>query len=79
MSMALFYSGCLTSILSRFHPSSQKRKERRADGRMEGLRPYYTFGRSLECHSYFGKTDSDSLEVRPRIKCPTQRKEYRAL
>lgn len=63
VSMALFYSGCLTSIVCRFHPSSQKRKERRADGRMEGLRPCYTFGRNLECFSTLEKLILTALRL----------------
>lgn len=56
-------------------------KERGDKGGWEdrGIETLCTSSRNVECCSCFGKTDSDSLETKPRIKGLTQRKEYRAL
>lgn len=37
VSMALFYSGCLTSIVCRLHPSSQKREDKWEYGAIETI------------------------------------------
>lgn len=68
--MALFYKYSLQ--VPSFQLEEKGEKGRWEDGGVETL----LYFRVLQL---LAKTDSDSLEVRPRIKCPTQRKEQRAL